>query len=81
MNERIKELSKQAWAWAEKQDYTDPTQEFSDILEAKFAELIIQECIETVESVQPGYRDYRDQIEVVMRDACVDAVKEHFGVE
>ena len=44
MNERIRELSKQAWSWAEKQDYTDPTQEFSDILEEKFAELIVKEC-------------------------------------
>ena len=39
MNERIKELSKQAWAWAKQQEYKDPAQEFSDILEQKFAEL------------------------------------------
>jgi hypothetical protein len=44
MNERIRELSKQAWEWADQQEYKDPTQEFSDILEQKFAELIIREC-------------------------------------
>ena len=49
MNERIKELSKQAWEWAEQQEYNDPAQEFSDILEQKFAELIVGECINTLE--------------------------------
>ena len=44
MNERIRELSKEAWAWAEQQEYTDPAKEFSDILEQKFAELIITKC-------------------------------------
>jgi hypothetical protein len=44
MNERIKEISKQAWEWAEQQEYKDPGQEFSDILEQKFAELIVEEC-------------------------------------
>lgn len=44
MNERIRELSKQAWEWAEQQDYKDGLDEFSDILEQKFAELIVKEC-------------------------------------
>ena len=50
MNERIKELSKEAWAWAEQQEYTDPTVEFSDILEQKFAELIVRECLINMEN-------------------------------
>jgi fido (protein-threonine AMPylation protein) len=36
MNERIRELSKEAWSWAEQRDYLDPTE--------KFAELIVREC-------------------------------------
>jgi len=50
MNGRIKELSRQAWEWAEQQEYKDATQEFSDILEQKFAELIIQECANFIDS-------------------------------
>ena len=49
MNKRIRELSKEAWTWAEQQEYTDPAKEFSDILEQKFAELIVKECIYTLQ--------------------------------
>ena len=45
MNQRIKELSKEAWTWAEQQEYTDPAKEFSDILEQQFAELSIKKCV------------------------------------
>jgi hypothetical protein len=48
MNERLKELSRQAWEYAENYDYTNAPMdevEFSDILEQKFAALIIEECI------------------------------------
>ena len=68
MNERIKELSKQAWEWAEQQEYKDATQEFSDILEQKFAELIIQECSRVA------------KLEVGTNRVC-DAIEKHFGVE
>jgi hypothetical protein len=67
MNERIKELSKQAWEWAEQQEYKDATQEFSDILEQKFAELIIQECSRVA------------KLEVGTNRVC-DAIEKHFGV-
>lgn len=46
----------------------------------KFAELIIQECISTVENLPPGYKDYRDQIEDAFRRDCVAKLKEQFGV-
>jgi len=76
MNERIRELSKQAWVWAEQQEYTDPTKEFSDILEAKFAELIVRECLEKVhECVQT-----RDTSRYYP-DSDGRKIKEHFGIE
>ena len=76
MNERIKELSKQAWAWAEQQEYKDATQEFSDILEQKFAELIVKECIETLRLVP-----YNSDREFGDESIYQDAIRKHFGVE
>jgi hypothetical protein len=47
----------------------------------KFAELIIQECVDIVSKVPNGYRDYRNQIEDAMRADCLQAIQEHFGVK
>jgi hypothetical protein len=68
-NERIKELSKQAWEWAEQQEYKDATQEFSEILEQKFAELIVRECA-----------DISNQAEKQCQHPGT-MMKNHFGVE
>ncbi len=70
MNERIRELSNEAWSWAEQQEYTDPTKEFSDILEQKFAELIVRECC-----------DIFVELRTRPADLAVKDVKKHFGVE
>ena len=75
MNERIKELSKEAWAWAEQQEYTDPAKEFSDILEQKFAELIVQECAKV--SKRTGALNEAD----FEGEMIADAIIEHFGIE
>jgi hypothetical protein len=76
MNKRIKELSKEAWAWAEQQEYTDPAKEFSDILEQKFAELIIQECMSVARSMRnPPNLNYKPS------DRFVDELRLHFGVK
>jgi hypothetical protein len=77
MNERIKELAEQAgylpdnfgighWHMPECK---------------KFAELIIGECIDTVQNLSPGYNDYRSQIEDAFRRDCVEEIKQHFGIE
>ena len=72
MNERIKELAKQAgWNGFEALDERNE----------KFAELIVRECAMLVETLSPGYNDYRDQIENAFRRDCVDNIKQHFGVE
>lgn len=75
MNERIKELSKEAWAWAEQQEYTDATKEFSDILEQKFAELIVKECVTTLERHHPFTKDPEAYL------YAISLIEYHFGVE
>lgn len=77
MNDRIKELAKEA------------TQKFSrfneqDSWENLFAELIVQECIRTVSDLM-DYTDYEDNeksmVELkTLRDAR-QVIKEHFGIE
>lgn len=47
----------------------------------KFAELIVAECISTVDNLSPGYQDYRNQIEDAFRRDCVEQIKQHFGVK
>ena len=72
MNDRIQELAKQAgWNGFEALDERNE----------KFAELIVRECAMLVETLSPGYNDYRDQIENAFRRACVDNIKQHFGVK
>ena len=77
MNERIKELVKQATTieehkWGVSYDNFD---------KEKFAELIVRECTKVVENLSPGYDDYRNQIEDAFRRDCVEQMKQHFGVE
>ena len=71
MNQRIKELMKQA-------DYPAPEMA---LRAQKLAELIVRECVSIVENLSPGYQDYRNQIEDAFRRDCVEQIKQHFGVE
>ena len=74
MNERLLELADQVM-----EDLHGPWN-IPDEFCKKFAELIVQECIETFMGVPPSYKDYRSQIEEAMRDYCVSVVKQHFGI-
>ena len=47
----------------------------------KFAKLIVKECISTVDGMEPGYKDYRNQIEDAFRGDCIAEIKHKFGVE
>lgn len=80
MNERIKELAKQCW-----NERLEGQLHFDN---EKFAELIIQECVEQIQICSDqiknddGYAD--DNIWPIMQsivDAVAIDVKEHFGVE
>lgn len=80
MNERIRALAEQArikdhWSIDEGRYLTNY------LNEQKFADLIVNRCIEIVESIEPGYEDYRNQIEDAFRRDCVTEIKYDFGVE
>jgi hypothetical protein len=71
MNERIKEL-----ATAAKLEHC-----VSHVRLQDFAERIIKECANIVDNVEPGYNDYRSQIEVMMRNDCVKVLLDKFDIE
>jgi hypothetical protein len=68
MNERIKELLKQA---TKEVDPYDRVWVFSKVDQAKFAELIVQECAE----VSKNYAGGSMPLSIAL------AIKKHFGVE
>ena len=78
MNERIKELAEQAGLGQER---WNTTEQFNSFL-AKFAELIVQECMnicaEREEDIRTRIRDERQAATAYM---CRAYIKEHFGVE
>ena len=69
MNERIKELAKQSVFDEIGKDYSLYFNLTKEKVE-KFAELIVRECIQAVDSVG-GYNE----------EFHMNAIKEHFGVE
>ena len=75
MNERIKELAKQAY-----EDVTKNTPSFlvtKELYEQKFAELIVKECVAICQDT-----DGEDNIDARSgRQDCAVEIKEHFGVE
>ena len=79
MNERIQELAEQAEDLAF--DEVDSGSEFHPAFCRILAELVVRECAMLVETLSPGYNDYRDQIENAFRRDCVDNIKQHFGFE
>ncbi len=85
MNERIKELAKQAGGNPNYKafhghflppppDYIDP----ATVDLEKFAELIVQECIEVIKPCNCGCAS---KTEVVLTECIIVEIKEHFGVE
>ena len=90
MNERIVDLYEQASLFASEEE--NPTKSYKDRVMIKFAELIAAECMSVVATLSPYYPlryknnllielHHRDQIEEVFREACVEEIKQHFGVE
>ena len=86
MNERIKQLAEQAGitegVFTRHDGVPCDLKGYSMLPDEmqKFAELIVKECVSTVENLSPGYQDYRNQIEDAFRRDCVEQIKEHFGV-
>ena len=79
MNERIKELAEQADEYADTklQMPGEYHPDWHDVRDEKFSELIVQECIETLNKRFMGDLN-REDMEV---RRCIDDVKKHFGVE
>ena len=83
MNERIKELEKQAWDYAYDHETVKGNianggfinMNFSDAFSEKFAELIVRECAKVCRDQPNVYALKAD------RDNCAIAIEEHFGVE
>ena len=76
MNERIKLLAKQAAAidgWGVEVWQTTFTE--------KFAELIVNECVQECERIAQVYDGYHDDAGSDTASSCGDAIKELFGVE
>ena len=76
MNERIKELAEQADIVFGFDKNNDPEVICAVMDIEKFAELIVQECIETLNKRFMGDLN-REDMEV---RRCIDDVKKHFGV-
>ena len=84
MNERIRELAEQAKGFVDLNQHVGGEKGCMvytyDGLE-KFAQLIVRECIASIENADNGFEDYRNQIEDGMRNHCIDLIKNKFGVE
>jgi hypothetical protein len=87
MNQRIRELAEQAWDDTKEKfgSFVDDGGEvdftFLHAYDQKFAELIIQECVEVcagIAAVRAGYNDVNGRDTA---DSCGDTIKEYFGVE
>jgi len=72
MNERIYNLAKQCVSYTFHFDHAE-----TNFDHEKFAQLIIQECIEIVEPCKCGCRCEQ---EVTITDSIIADIKEHFGV-
>jgi hypothetical protein len=76
VNERIRELAEKASLYAMSQLTHEKSIRWQEIFETKFAELIIQECISTLE--EKIYRSIDGDGDEIWVDLIL---KEHFGVE
>ena len=84
MNERIKELAEQATSIVEMVGPEGYTSSYAKFDREKFAELLIQQCINVCEPVlDEPYEDMSefDKGLVDGQDVAVEMIKQHFGVE
>ena len=88
MNERIRELSAEAWRYANNYIGEDVMPQLKRY-EQKFVELIVRECISISEShaknlesqpSDPNFEQYEDGIVNGIYEATA-AIREHFGFE
>jgi len=77
MNERIERLAKQAEQYVKSNPKANVTIHGGDMFNKKFAELLIQECIEQILNRSMNSNDeWEDGLCMAKR-----AIEEHFGIE
>jgi hypothetical protein len=83
MNQRIKELDKQAWDYVDATwDWTNPDKPSKAALfKTKFAELIVAEMCEVMTAQSNAFDLCNNYGAVQGIDVGVRKVKQHFGVE
>lgn len=73
----IEQCTERLTGWDERRgNYTET---FVD--KHKLIEMVVRECAKVVDETPFGYTDYRNQIEEGQRNACVNALLYHFGIE
>jgi hypothetical protein len=55
--------------------------EFTAVFNVELVRLVLHECINIVDMLPNGYKDYRNTIENEFREDCINTMKKHFGVE
>jgi arginyl-tRNA synthetase len=83
MNERIKELAKQAEEYADI-EYNASDLDWYELKEEKFAELIVRECAEITDGLSKLYprTDVAFDVGYTMGTSrATKEIKQHFGVE
>jgi hypothetical protein len=75
MNDRIRELAKEALNYAEKNQSAEVQQHWFKLYNEKFAELIVRECVTALEQHHPFTKDPEAYL------YAISLIEEHFGVE
>ena len=88
MNERIKELAKQADNYAYKMNPEQDSygrsanpRKFQQDRDAKFAELLIQECADVCRDDGRWFQEQDDKVEAGVAYALAYKIEDHFGVK
>ena len=80
MNDLVFDLIKTATANAQAKDPTHAVPEYDYTYSKELIDLVVNDCISIVETMSPGYRDYRDQIEQALKDDCVEELKRRYSI-
>jgi hypothetical protein len=83
MNERMRNLSEQAskWVCENEPSALDDTDLFYELMQAKFAELIVRECMRMCDVAAVGYETHGHTKEANGCYSAKEYIEEHFGVE
>ena len=86
MNERIIDLYEQASSFASEEE--NPTKSYKDRVMLKFAELIVQECINEIAYIGKANEVFGDRTDrgglnhiLWTTETAIEKIKQHFGVE